>query len=477
MSSNTRDYPNPGAHWWLVLIEGIAAIILGVLLLARPLATISSIVVILGIYWLITGVATLISLMWNREQWGWKIITATFGIIAGLFIVRNPIISTFLVPASFGWALGIIGIVIGLSQIVQFFRGGSWGVGVLGLFSVILGFLLVTNPAIGGLSLALMLAILLIIGGAVALFAAFRLRGMSKDYEQAKLDDAQKAMASGSTAVASGSRAATNVATAAKAGVAGAATGAAGAAAAGVAATRQVSTDIGQGVAGAAAGVAGAAAGVAGAATAAGNVASNTWQDMGDATRGVYTEATGAASAAVDAVADAGNGVVDAVVDAGNGAVAAVDALFTGNVNPLDAEEMSKYKYPLEFIEGVGQASADKLRAIGVNNCLDLLKWGHTPKGRAEIAQKSGLPGRSILTWVNHIDLYRIKGVGSEYADLLEASGVDTVVELAQRNPGNLFDRLNAVNLEKNLVRKLPTQSQVLDWVNQAKGLPRVVNY
>jgi predicted flap endonuclease-1-like 5' DNA nuclease len=82
-----------------------------------------------------------------------------------------------------------------------------------------------------------------------------------------------------------------------------------------------------------------------------------------------------------------------------------------------------------------------------------------------------------ILKWVNHIDLYRVKGIGSEYAELLEQSGVDTVVELATRNPANLYQTLVSVNEAKKLVRKLPVLSQVEDWVNQAKNLPRVVSY
>ncbi len=161
----------------------------------------------------------------------------------------------------------------------------------------------------------------------------------------------------------------------------------------------------------------------------------------------------------------------------GAAVVEAVDSLLTGNADPFDTEQMSKYKYPLEFIEGVGPAFAEKLRTIGIHNCLDLIKWGHTATGRAEIAQKSGVAGKLILEWVNHIDLYRIKGVGSEYADLLEASGVDTVVELAQRNPANLYSRMNDLNAEKQLVRKTPTYPQVQDWVAQAKSLPRIITY
>jgi predicted flap endonuclease-1-like 5' DNA nuclease len=105
------------------------------------------------------------------------------------------------------------------------------------------------------------------------------------------------------------------------------------------------------------------------------------------------------------------------------------------------------------------------------------LKHGAFPKGRVEIAERSGISSKLILEWVNHIDLYRVKGVGSEYADLLEAAGVDTVVELATRNPANLFEKLSAVNEEKKLVRRLPVATQVEEWVEQAKQLPRVINY
>ena len=150
---------------------------------------------------------------------------------------------------------------------------------------------------------------------------------------------------------------------------------------------------------------------------------------------------------------------------------------FTGNVDPNNFAEIAKFKNPLEYVEGIGPVFAEKLKAIGLVNCLDFLKAGATRKGREEIVEKSGISSRLILKWVNHIDLYRIKGVGSEYADLLEAAGVDTVIELAQRNPANLFGKMNEVNAARELVRKPPTAAQVEDWTAQAKGLPRVVSY
>jgi predicted flap endonuclease-1-like 5' DNA nuclease len=131
----------------------------------------------------------------------------------------------------------------------------------------------------------------------------------------------------------------------------------------------------------------------------------------------------------------------------------------------------------LEYIEGIGPAYAQKLKEIGVNTPEQLLHWGANPRGRQAIAERSEISSKLILKWVNQIDLYRVKGIGSEYAELLEQAGVDTVVELATRNPANLYQTLVAVNEAKKLVRKLPVISQVEDWVNQAKNLPRVVSY
>jgi predicted flap endonuclease-1-like 5' DNA nuclease len=128
-------------------------------------------------------------------------------------------------------------------------------------------------------------------------------------------------------------------------------------------------------------------------------------------------------------------------------------------------------------IEGVGEASAQKLRDAGVATQEALLEAGATAKGRKELAEKAGISEKLILGWVNRADLARVKGIGEEYADLLEAAGVDTVPELAQRKPENLYQKLVEVNEAKKLVRQLPTEAKVADWVEHAKGLPRVVSY
>ena len=131
----------------------------------------------------------------------------------------------------------------------------------------------------------------------------------------------------------------------------------------------------------------------------------------------------------------------------------------------------------LTDIEGVGDSYAEKLQAAGIKTSDDLLEKGSSPKGRKEMAEKSGIGESMINRWVNHADLFRVKGVGGEYAELLEAAGVDTVPELAQRNADNLATKLDEVNNEKKLVRSVPSAKMVSDWVDQAKSLPRKIEY
>ena len=131
----------------------------------------------------------------------------------------------------------------------------------------------------------------------------------------------------------------------------------------------------------------------------------------------------------------------------------------------------------LSSIEGIGENFVHRLKDFGIKTTLELLGIGATPKGRATLAKKTGASTKMILNLVNRVDLSRIRGVGEDYADLLEASGVDTVPELAQRNPQNLYQKLAEVNAEKKLVRQLPGEAQVRDWVEQAKQLPRVIEY
>ena len=131
----------------------------------------------------------------------------------------------------------------------------------------------------------------------------------------------------------------------------------------------------------------------------------------------------------------------------------------------------------LTEVEGIGETYAAKLAEAGIATTEALLEQGATPKGRTTIAEKTGISGKLVLKWVNRVDLFRIKGIGEEYADLLEIGGVDTVPDLARRNPENLYQKLVEINEQRKLVRKVPALSQVNGWIEQAKELPRVVTY
>lgn len=131
----------------------------------------------------------------------------------------------------------------------------------------------------------------------------------------------------------------------------------------------------------------------------------------------------------------------------------------------------------IESIEGIGEAYGAKLRAAGIKDTATLLARCATPKDRAGLAEATGIAEARVLSFANKADLMRIKGVGEELSDLLEAAGVDTVPELARRNAENLVAALAATNAKRKLVRQLPGLSAVTGWIEQAKGLPRALEY
>ena len=129
----------------------------------------------------------------------------------------------------------------------------------------------------------------------------------------------------------------------------------------------------------------------------------------------------------------------------------------------------------IDTIEGIGHRQATKLRKARVRTTEALLKIGATRRGRRELAEKIGVGEKLMLEWVNRADLMRVKGVGEEYSDLLEAAGVDTVKELRRRNAANLLNAMIEVNNKKRLVRRLPTEAMVGRWVDSAKELAPLV--
>ncbi len=128
-------------------------------------------------------------------------------------------------------------------------------------------------------------------------------------------------------------------------------------------------------------------------------------------------------------------------------------------------------------IEGIGDSYARKLEEVGIRTTEELLAKAASPAGRVDIAEKTGISPKLILKWANHADLFRIKGVAGQFAELLEAAGVDTVKELRHRVAANLQARLTEVNNEKNLCNRVPSVSEVEGMINQAKELEPVLNY
>ncbi|MDL2223999.1 DUF4332 domain-containing protein [Bacteroidales bacterium OttesenSCG-928-M06] len=133
--------------------------------------------------------------------------------------------------------------------------------------------------------------------------------------------------------------------------------------------------------------------------------------------------------------------------------------------------------YKIEEIEGIGPVLGEKCRQAGVTTTDKLLEVGAKKKGRKELAEATGISEAKILKFVNMADLFRITGVGQEFSELLEAAGVDTVPELAQRRPDNLTAKMEEVNAEKKLTRRTPSLAEVEKWVAEAKTLPRVIEY
>jgi len=133
--------------------------------------------------------------------------------------------------------------------------------------------------------------------------------------------------------------------------------------------------------------------------------------------------------------------------------------------------------YKVEEIEGIGEKLGAKLRAAGINSTDKLLEGTKTKKQRKDLAESTGISPKLILRFANMADLFRINGVGQEFSELLEAAGVDTVVELATRNAANLTAKMEEVNATKKLTRRTPALKEVEKWVDEAKSLPRMLEY
>jgi uncharacterized membrane protein HdeD (DUF308 family) len=180
MTTAAASQEGPVIPWWLVLLQGIALVILGALLLVNPLMTTIVLIQFLGIYWLVKGIFEIVAMFIDHRQWGWKLFSGILGIIAGIVILEYPLISTLIIPATIILMLGIAGLFMGGISLFQAFKGGGWGVGVLGVLSIIFGLYLLANTLVSTLSLPWVVGLFALVGGAVAIWNSFKLRGMQK---------------------------------------------------------------------------------------------------------------------------------------------------------------------------------------------------------------------------------------------------------------------------------------------------------
>lgn len=133
--------------------------------------------------------------------------------------------------------------------------------------------------------------------------------------------------------------------------------------------------------------------------------------------------------------------------------------------------------YKIIDIQGIGETYAQKLSEIGIRTASDLLDKCKTSSGRKAVETQTGISGKLILTWTNHADLFRVTGIGPQFAELLEAAGVDTVRELGHRVPENLQQNLEQVNAEKNLTNRVPSVRELQKMIEEAKGCPSIMEY
>jgi uncharacterized membrane protein HdeD (DUF308 family) len=158
---------------YFLLFGGIISLVLGILLFTRPGATLSVVMLIVGLSWFITGIVTVLGIFIDKSSWGWKLFGGAIGIAAGLLVLQNPVASTMAVPAVVAILLGIFGVLIGISALIAAFQGEGWGAGIFGAISILLGLLLMFNSLVGGQVLIWLAALLLVIQGGFGVIMSF----------------------------------------------------------------------------------------------------------------------------------------------------------------------------------------------------------------------------------------------------------------------------------------------------------------
>lgn len=170
-----------GRVWWLVLLNGIAKAVLGLLLMTNPGATVAVLVQFLGAYWLVSGIFAIVGIFVGESKGGsvWNLIVGLIGVLVGLAVLNHPILSAIITAGAIVTWIAVLALVMGVIRIIQAFQGDGWGIGLSGVVTVLFGLLLLRNPLGGAAALALVLGFFGLVGGVVMIFVAFRIRGFA----------------------------------------------------------------------------------------------------------------------------------------------------------------------------------------------------------------------------------------------------------------------------------------------------------
>lgn len=166
-------------QWWIVLLYGILSVILGIYFFVSPGLTLVSVVFVVGVYWLVTGIIGLFDMFQDRTAWGWKLFFSVIGILAGLMVISRPLWAALVVPSIYVIIIAVWGLILGIGMLISAFKGAGWGTGIMGVLAIIMGFYLLSNPLAAVVVLPFVLGSFALIGGLVNIFLAFQLKSAS----------------------------------------------------------------------------------------------------------------------------------------------------------------------------------------------------------------------------------------------------------------------------------------------------------
>lgn len=512
--------------WWAALIEAVVAIVLGTLLLFHGQAAPLILIQFLGLYFLIKGLLSLAAIFTNPRGWFLKLMIGILGLFAGILLLDHPFWRGLQSENNLVYLVAGVAFAIGVVTLFQVFVNGGFSAILLGLLSILIGLTLVWTPAV--LMIPPFIGILLVATGVILMIKSlslfYALPGQADIAQEAVIQSQEpepKLIEDTSPVRTSAAVMAVSEYTYPEADEGEQA----------VAAIESPETieesqeaeslaselDWATAETAAVEGLSGAGLGAVAVVAIAHEAGDETGVQSEEPTESVSSDQILEPVIIQEVVSDQPEvpdeqpGLETETISALEGEsqdqsrVPLMEAPVSEDVPQVeeatrqeDEIEMEESQEPgkpemdtfnlgedekryltqdISYVEGIGPVFAEKLKSVGVLTALDLLKSGSTRKGRADLVTHTGISPKLILRWVNQADLFRVKGIGSEYGELLEAAGVDTVVELSGRKAENLHLALLSVNEEKKLVRKTPTLSQVQDWIERAGKLPRIIRY